>query len=132
MDSSQGDLLYLRGRDIAYDLKHELEGAGFQVVDIVMYEAIAVEEFSPEVQYELRGQRIDGVILFSPRTAQLFVQLTEKGNLVQYVQEINCFCMSEAVAENLSKLGGGNVHVPNMPTLNNLLALIDRSASNLV
>ncbi|MGQ0665065.1 MAG: uroporphyrinogen-III synthase [Pseudomonadota bacterium] len=68
-----GPLLHAAGSALAGDLAGTLAAAGFEVHRVVLYRAEPVAGLSPAVSAALAGEAIDAVLLFSPRTASIFV-----------------------------------------------------------
>ena len=75
-------------------------------------------------------QRIDGVILLSPRTAGVYVDLVHMHNLGTACRGIVHFCISQATTERLRPLDGVPIQVPLKPNLQEMLALIGPAAAN--
>ena len=89
-----GSLLYLTGHEISGDLAGLLRDKSYDVSRIETYQAIPTEILLTENESEMT----DGVLLYSPRSARLWVDATShrhhSGNLVYY-------CLSQAVADVL-------------------------------
>jgi len=118
-------LLHVSGAAAAGDLKGALEARGFAVERMIGYEARARGAFSQELIDDLTGGRIDGVLLYSPRTAVIFGQLIRAAGLERIMERLACFCLSPAVAGQLEALGPARTLVaaqPNQPALLELLS----------
>lgn len=90
-------LLHASGAAAAGDLKAALETRGFQVERITLYEAVEAEAFSPPAKEFLR--RPGGILLYSPRTAAVFMRLAAQMSSLS--PDLRFFCLSEAVARKL-------------------------------
>lgn len=121
-------LLHISGAAAAGDLKGDLEGRGFAVERVVGYEARARDAFSPGLCDDLRAGRIDGVLLYSPRTAAIFTRLATEAGLGAVVRGLRFFCLSQAVANKLAVLGDVDARVAASPTQPALLGLIAAQA----
>jgi uroporphyrinogen-III synthase len=77
----------------------------------------------------LQEGRIDGVILMSPRTARIFIKLLAKHDAVEAGKGLICYCLSEAIAEELTPLGFA-VRVAATPREEDVLALLDSEAAS--
>jgi uroporphyrinogen-III synthase len=121
-----GALVHVSGSDVAGDLAGDLGRAGFTVKRAVIYEAAAAESFPADVAGDLRAGRIDGVLLFSPRTAQIFVGLIEGAGLVSQVRSLVAFCLAESVAAALQPLSLGQIFVADQPHQAALIDLLAR------
>jgi uroporphyrinogen-III synthase len=103
-DPAKGPLYHAAGSKLAGDLAGDLERAGFDYRRLRLYEARSAESLSAETQDQLAAGHIDGVIIFSPRTAATFVSLVRTANLGEPCRKLKAFCLSRAVAEALAPL----------------------------
>ena len=124
-----GSLLHLAGEVLAVDMKTPLEKQGFEVLAPVTYRSIPATRLSESVRLEITGGRIDGVILMSPRSAQVFQGLILVDKLTGPVRQLLIYCLSDAVADALSKLGPVQTRVAAEARLEELLALIQNEAA---
>ena len=76
----------------------------------------------------MRAGALDGVVLMSPRTARVYVDLTKRADLLPAAGKLRYFCLSDAVARELSPLGSVRVKVAQAPHAEEMLALITREA----
>jgi uroporphyrinogen-III synthase len=67
---------------------------------------------------------IEGVILMSPRTAEIFVAICRHHDLFDYARPIYYFCLAESVAKRLEPLAPARVLVAGKPNRAALLALL--------
>ena len=123
LDPAGGPLFHAAGSVVAGDLKAMLEARGFEVVRLALYEA--QKQALPEAALEaLKAGQIDGVLLFSPRTAGQFALLVREAGIDSALGGVTAFCLSAAVARELDGLSFGAVHVAAEPSLKSLMALI--------
>ena len=115
--------MHLAGDTLAVNLKAELEAHGFRVVQPVVYRMLAARAFSEETVEQLATGEIEGVILMSPRTAAVYVNLVRKHGLVATIRPLPHFCLSQAVARRLEPLGSVRTEIAEAPRLEELLAL---------
>ncbi|HWK46615.1 MAG TPA: uroporphyrinogen-III synthase [Stellaceae bacterium] len=94
-----GRLLHVSGADIAGDLAGSLTAAGFQLDHVRLYEAVPAKSLSAATVAALQAGTIEGVLLFSPRTARIFATLLESGAQRIDVSTLTAFCLSQAVAD---------------------------------
>jgi len=120
---ADGALLHVRGSEVAGDLAALL--AGFEVRPAVLYEAKPAEALSPAAQAALRAGEVDGVLLFSPRTAASLVRLAEAAQLQASFAQMTAFCLSEAVAAAAKPLPWRRLAVAARPEQNALLELLE-------
>lgn len=76
-----GPLLHLAGRDVAGDLIGGLAARGFRLDRVSVYGAEACETLPSRAARLLREGRVGGVLLFSPRSARIFVDLATRAGL---------------------------------------------------
>ena len=126
-----GGVLYLRGEDIAFDMRPALAETGLLAIDAVVYRAIAAEKFSAATLTALTKGTLGGVVLLSPRTASIYAKLVQNSCLTAEVTEICHYCLSDRVAHPLAALGAVTTRAPSRPNLQELVALIGRGATQL-
>ncbi len=119
-----GKLVHVAGTRVAGDLAGLLEAAGFDVRRRVLYQATAVERLSPEVVDDIKSGTLDGVLLFSPRTAELFAKLAIEAGLEEACASLGAYCLSRAVADNAEALSWRDVVVAGAPNQQSLLAAL--------
>ena len=121
---ASGALLYLTGETLAFDLETPLIAAGFAVPRLIVYEAREIGRVgAAQLAEQLRGGA-DGVILMSPRTASIFVDLIKSFKLEREARAITCYCYSNAIAKPLKDIGGLTTAISSHPTEKHMLALI--------
>lgn len=128
-EPENGALLHLSGDAVAFDLQSALEPEGFVVRRSVLYRAVPVREFPPEVARLLKAGELDGVILMSPRTAKTFAALQAELGPVNQARRLVCFCLSEAVADEVIARGFA-ARVAASPREEDVLALVDSGAAS--
>lgn len=91
----QGPILYLSGAETSGDLEGRLQAMGFAVDRVVCYDAM------PQHPGGLKAalSRAEGVLLYSPRTAKLWVEALAKEGIKQ--PRLQHFCLSDRVAAAL-------------------------------
>jgi uroporphyrinogen-III synthase len=123
-DPANGRLLHAAGADTARRLSETLRHAGFEVRTVVLYDAVAVEQLPSEAVAGLGQDTLDGVLLFSPRSAAVFARLTVKAGLADHCGRIAAFCISDATATGLSPLRFARVAIARSPNQQCMLDLI--------
>jgi len=124
-----GALLHISGAVRAGNLAEVLSAKGYTVEHAALYEAVAATEFSAATRAALAGGGLDGVLLFSPRTAKQFVQLIQAADLSDQAARLRAWCLSRAVADALAPLPLAARNVAPEPTQASLLALIGPAAA---
>ena len=125
----EGALLHLAGEHLASDLKGRLEMAGFDVRQPVLYRARARAGLSAPVCAALSSGGIEGVILMSPRSAKIYQSLLDQSDLTKAAQCAVHFCLSEAVAAQLTPALVQSVRTSVRPREDDLFVLIAREAA---
>ena len=96
-----GPLLYAAGSMVSGDLKGLLEAQGYTVERAVLYHAAEAEALSAATRALLAAGVLDGVLLYSPRTARVWGRLVHEAGLSEKAMQIDHFCLSRAVANAL-------------------------------
>jgi uroporphyrinogen-III synthase len=116
-------LLYLAGAERSGDLAAKLGTQNFTVQTIVVYRAVAAARLPPAAT-EALAQRIDGVLHFSRRTADAYVNAARGGGLLESALKPAHFCLSAQIAEPLAEAGAGTIHVAQRPVEAALIELL--------
>ena len=116
-------LLYLAGEDRAGDLAGDLRAGGFAVETTVIYRAVAATSLPPAAAQAL-ASGVDGVLHFSRRSAEVFVDAARAAGVLESALQAAHFCLSAQVAEPLAQAGAADIRVAERPNEAVLLALI--------
>jgi uroporphyrinogen-III synthase len=123
-DPAGGTLLHAAGTETAGRVRQALQAHGFRVETEILYEARPAEVL-PEIAADcLRVDTLDGVLLFSPRSAKTFAALVNTAGLSAHSANLVAFCISAATAEGLSGLSFSRVAIAGAPNQDAILALI--------
>jgi uroporphyrinogen-III synthase len=96
-----------------------------QSVDrLILYGAIAADEFSQGLVDALYACTVKYVLFFSPRTAAAFGTLTGKLGLTEMICSCSALCLSAPVAAAVTGLPWATVRVAVKPTADSLLSLL--------
>lgn len=123
-DPAKGQLLHAAGAETAGRLRGALQARGFGVETIVLYEAAPLARLPAEAEAVLREGTLDGVLLFSPRSAKTFAALVAEAGLQTVTAAMEAFCISAATAAALAPLGFARVAVAGEPNQSAMLGLI--------
>jgi uroporphyrinogen-III synthase len=116
-------LLYLAGEHRSGDLGGELRTKGFAVEIAAVYRAVTADILPLEAAAALAGG-LDGVLHFSPRSAEAYVEAARAAGLLESALRPTHFCLSAQVAAPLQSAGGRLVRVARQPAEAALLDLI--------
>ncbi|MBI4723943.1 MAG: uroporphyrinogen-III synthase [Rhodomicrobium sp.] len=119
--------VHVTGEHQAFDLAAALLRAGLSMCTLCVYEMRARRAFEPWLVEEIEAGGIGGVILMSPRTAEIFVSLCRSHGLLDHVKMIQYFCLAESVASKLVPVGPDIVRVAAKPNRTALLSLLKAS-----
>jgi uroporphyrinogen-III synthase len=103
--ASGARLLYLAGRDRARDLAADLGPYGAEVLTIEIYRAHAAQAFPAAIAAALQSGEIEGVLHFSRRSAEAFVECAERAGIAAAALRPFHFCISAHAAEPLARAG---------------------------
>jgi len=126
----QARLLYLAGEDRAGDLADDLSASGFRVRTVVAYRAVKAERFPSEVETALGARAINGVLHFSRRTAEAYIDCASRAGLLTAALEPAQFCLSRQVAEPVRAAGATAIRIAPHPDEESLLELVDAEAGS--
>lgn len=129
-DVQGGTLLHLAGERLAADLKGDLEGLGFTVLQPRLYRTVEAQSFSREMERAITSGALDGVLLMSPATARTWARLVLGSKFSRGGAAIRYFCLSQSVADGLAKLGEAETLVAETPQEDRLLALVARKTAH--
>ena len=121
-----GPVLYAAGEVQAGDLGQSLTAEGFSVETAILYGAEPRLRLSDGAVNALRSGAVDGVLLYSERSAAAFALATCAAGLAPLAETVAFFCLSPAMAAPLRAIGGGPVLYPERPDQISLFAIIER------
>lgn len=122
---SGGALLHLSGEQVTEGLAEPLAKAGFALGRQVVYRAVAADALTPATVEAVAARQLDAVLLFSPRTARIFVELIGSHGLREPITRVAAICLSAAVAQPCREIAWGAVHVAARPELGALLEALE-------
>jgi uroporphyrinogen-III synthase len=120
-------VVHVAGEHRAYDLAGALSREGLCCCTLTVYSMEASEQFDSKTRELLKSGRLDGVILMSPRTAEVFLTLCRRSQLTDQARKLFFFCISQSVAEKLQSLYPISVGVAERPNRQALLDLVSSS-----
>ncbi|MGA8614539.1 MAG: uroporphyrinogen-III synthase [Xanthobacteraceae bacterium] len=120
-------LLYLAGAERSGDLGAKLGSRNFAVQTTVVYRAVAAA-YLPRTATDALTQDIEGVLHFSRRTAEAYVNAARGGGLLQSALKPAHFCLSAQIAEPLAEAGAGTIHVAQRPIEAALIDLLRKKS----
>lgn len=115
LDPRDGAVLHIAGSMIAGDLAGVLGQSGFDYRRVQLYHAIEVSDLPSKCLVAIKDKLVEGVVLYSPRTAKAFMDLLIKSGLVGCTRQLLAFCLSEAVAAKIVAYEWASVVVAETP-----------------
>jgi uroporphyrinogen-III synthase len=115
-------LLHLSGEERARDLGGDLVASGLKVATVVVYRTVKVGIFPDNVRAALAAGAIDGVLHFSRRSVESYLDCARDlaGPALVPVH----YCLSVRAAEPLQAAGASRIRVAAKPDETGLLALV--------
>jgi uroporphyrinogen-III synthase len=123
--STDGSILYLSGLRNKGEVIDDLECLGFEIENRVVYEAKAVQSLNELAIKALAKNEIQGVFLYSPRSAEIFVKMIEKLGFQKIAMNLKVYCLSSAVADSVKELKWNKVLIARRPNNLEMLALVN-------
>lgn len=121
-------LLHLSGEHQAYPLGAKLRETGFTVDVLICYSMAARDRFDADVVELFRQRQIGGVLLMSPRTADIYLHLCERHGLLEDVKDVAIYCLSQPIALRVTRQIRPPLRVASAPCKEKLLSLIANEA----
>jgi uroporphyrinogen-III synthase len=121
---ADGALLHLAGEERAGDLAGALAARGFSVRTVVLYRMVAADTFPPEVAGALADGALDGVLHYSRRSAEIFLDCAERGGLLNAAVNLAHYCLAAQVAAPLAAAGAAVVRIASRPQETALIELV--------
>jgi len=127
-DPAKGQLMHAAGAETAGRLRQALQAKGFTVETNVLYDAVPVAGLPANALSILEQGTMDGVLLFSPRSAKTFASLVDAARLATACTRADAYCISAATAAALTPLTFAHVAVAGAPNQDAMIALIPAPA----
>ncbi len=131
LEPEKGPLLYLSGKVRSGDLAGDLAQHGFETALVEIYDALPAQQLPPGVEDLIRDYRVDGVVLYSPRTASIWADLIQQAGLEQAAANIIHLCLSDNVAKRLRETSRADfeIVVASKPNDDAMLDLVNEISS---
>ena len=119
-----GELLHVCGRDVSVDIAALLRARGFSARRLTLYEAIAASRLDAAVENVLRQGGLDGILLYSRRTARIWETLLRAADLQTQCRSMTAWCLAKSAAAAAAKLPFKNIITAPIPDEEALLKLL--------
>jgi uroporphyrinogen-III synthase len=127
LSPSVGPMLYATGENRAGDLAGRLSARGFTVETAILYRAVPRERLSPAAEAALRDGSADGVLVYSPRSAEAFASALKRAGLAPLSEWVTCYCISPGAAHALPMRG--RVRIATRPNQLGLFSMLEEDAA---
>ena len=114
-------LHYLRGKEVSYDLKLEVEKFGYKVHETIVYRQKKLK-LAGKIRNFLSKENVGGVVFFSANAAKSFCDYFKK-----FPEDFLFFCISDRVAQEVLKTqvqDDYNIRVASEPTTKEIMKLV--------
>lgn len=119
------NLIYIRGREISYDLREILGKNDIKIHEIIGYEAKNAKNLSKNLLQALENHEIKAVLLFSMRGGGCFLNLVEQHGLTQRLKTVQALCIASSVVESVSVLPFEAFQIAKRPDRHGMMELIN-------
>lgn len=90
-------ILHIRGEHSAFPIEKSLKKKNIQVSALPVYSARQANDVNDQVLQALKGQEIKAVLLYSKRTAEAFLDILKRAEVIKYLQDVQILCISRNV-----------------------------------
>jgi uroporphyrinogen-III synthase len=129
LDPAAGTVLYPSAEDRRPELETGLRAAGFRVHAAVAYRMRPATTLAAPVSSALRDRALDGVLLYSARTARTFATLVAAAGLNDALAALTIYAISKATAEAAAWPDGALVQVAAHPTEDAIFHLFGQNST---
>lgn len=126
----EAEFLYISGEHVSADLDESLRTRGMRLERIVVYEAIASETLSDTLIEQIKRGYINAITFFSARNAQIFLSLSKKAEIIDKLQSIEVFCLSDNIAKTIENKLFNKIYISDKATLASMVNCIDNAYGN--
>lgn len=103
-DKKIGNLVYVSGELISYDLDLELKKEGYTIKRIITYKVNSNQILSDEFIKDLKSSIPEIVFIYSENSARSYLNLLKKYNLLDIWMETNLMCLGEKASSVLNEI----------------------------
>ncbi|MEJ0096720.1 MAG: uroporphyrinogen-III synthase [Bauldia sp.] len=123
LPAAAGAVLYPAARERTGRLSEELIAAGYEVRLVEAYRAAPVAQLDGPVRVALANGALDGVLLYSRRTAEAFRVVATKAGIADRLEALTYYVLSEQIGAALAGIEA-EIRWPERPDEASLLGLI--------
>jgi len=123
-DPGDGPVLYPAADERSSGLETRLRDAGFKVDTAIAYRMLAAKRFATEILDVLQSKLLEGVLLYSRRSASIFLSLIDRDGLAESLRGLRVFAMSDLVASVFAHRSVGGIDIASSPKEEALFSLL--------
>ncbi len=122
---ANGQIVHFSGRHCAVDIIDQLKQAKFNAQRYIVYQAKAAEFLHEQTIIALANQTISHISFFSQRTAEIFIKLLLKQDIMTQCQTVTALCLSKNIAAALKPVTWKAIKIAERPCMQSFLQLLD-------
>lgn len=123
---AEGALLYVRGKEVAYNLAAPLQRHGYAIEEAIVYHMREATAISDGVKTALQNGTLSFATFLSLRTAEVFIKLIQETPFAEALSHVHAVAFSQPIAEKLKALNWKSISVSLHPSLESLLVAVDK------
>jgi uroporphyrinogen-III synthase len=128
LSPEDGPLLYAAGEAQAGDLAGRMQAQAYDVVTAIIYRMEARPELSGVARDALRAGTVDGVLVYSKRSAEALAGALRTGGLAPLAKNVVVFFLSGAASGPMAGMTTGRIMIAEEPNQISLFALIEATS----
>lgn len=118
-------LLYLRGRDVNFELGQTLNQERYKVDEYITYQSIPTDTLTPQAFHVITGDTPALIPFFSKNSALYFINLINKQDLKKYLQKHVAVCLSPGISNLLIESEWDKILTCKKPNRRSFIELLD-------
>lgn len=95
-------MLWLCGKHHNSAFLSQLETNGYKIEQKIVYQANATDHLSAKLVQRMQNRAIDGVLFYSKRSAQMFLDFVKEAHILDTLNSIYAFSLSSDIAQSLN------------------------------
>lgn len=117
-------VIYLTGQVRSPEFEHIVQQTGRQIHPVLTYDTLFADYADAYLVNLFNGRAPDICLLFSRKSAQVFLNLTKRNEIAHLFENTEIICLSKSISEVLNAAGSGAVRVADRPDEAAMLAML--------
>jgi uroporphyrinogen-III synthase len=122
LNPKNGALLHAAGTNASPALSAELVDAGFELRTCTLYDIIEASKLPAPAAEALQSNTLDAVLIYSPRSARLFVDRVNRAGVTASCARLIACCISRDAAPPLEQITFAEIRIADRPNQDSLLS----------